>query len=90
MDDRLRQRAYYERTAEHYESMHVSGNDEHGVALAFFAGLARKLDAQSVLDIGAGTGRANVVSIAGVSGCPTPNAHAINCQRRACIAIHLV
>ena len=58
MDDRLRQRAYYERTAEHYESMHVSGNDEHGVALAFFAGLARKLDAQSVLDIGAGTGRA--------------------------------
>jgi ubiquinone/menaquinone biosynthesis C-methylase UbiE len=58
MNDITRQRDYYERTAKHYEDMHVRGDDEHGVALAMFAGMARKLGAQSVLDIGAGTGRA--------------------------------
>lgn len=58
MDDTSRQRDYYERTAEHYEAMHVEGDDEHGVALALFAGLARKHGATSVLDVGAGTGRA--------------------------------
>jgi len=58
MDDTTRQRNYYERTAAHYEAMHVQSDDEHGIALALFAGMARKLGAQSVLDIGAGTGRA--------------------------------
>lgn len=57
MEDILRQRDYYERTAEHYEAMHVKSDDEHGIALAIFAGLARKLGARSVLDVGAGTGR---------------------------------
>lgn len=52
------QRAYYARTAEHYEAMHVSDRDEHGIALAAFAGLARLHGARSVLDVGAGTGRA--------------------------------
>lgn len=58
MNDTARQRAYYERTAEHYEAMHVRADDEHGQALARFADLARRMDAVSVLDVGAGTGRA--------------------------------
>jgi SAM-dependent methyltransferase len=53
-----RQRDYYARTAEHYEAMHVRADDEHGLALAAFAGIARLLGASSVLDVGAGTGRA--------------------------------
>jgi ubiquinone/menaquinone biosynthesis C-methylase UbiE len=53
-----RQRAYYERTADHYEAMHVRADDEHGQALARFAEAARRLGASSVLDVGAGTGRA--------------------------------
>lgn len=52
------QRAYYERTAEHYDAMHVSDLDEHGTALALFSGLARLAQARTVLDVGAGTGRA--------------------------------
>jgi len=59
MDDQVEaQRAYYARTAEHYEAMHVTDDDEHGIALASFAGLARLFRATSVLDVGAGTGRA--------------------------------
>jgi SAM-dependent methyltransferase len=53
-----RQRDYYARTAAHYEAMHVRPDDEHGLALAAFAGIARLLGAGSVLDVGAGTGRA--------------------------------
>lgn len=58
LNDSARQRAYYERTAEHYEAMHVRADDEHGRALARFADMARRLGAASVLDVGAGTGRA--------------------------------
>lgn len=58
MTDTARQRAYYERTAQHYEAMHVRADDEHGQALNRFAGLARRMAAVSVLDVGAGTGRA--------------------------------
>ena len=58
MNDTARQRAYYERTADHYEAMHVCGDDEHGLALALFAGIARRNGARAVLDVGAGTGRA--------------------------------
>ena len=54
------QRAYYARTAEHYDAMHVSDRDEHGIALAALAGLARLCGATSILDVGAGTGRALV------------------------------
>lgn len=52
------QRDYYARTAEHYDSMHMSGVDEHQFALSAFAGMVRMLGAESVLDVGAGTGRA--------------------------------
>lgn len=58
MNDTARQRAYYERTADHYEAMHVRPDDEHGLALALFAGIARRNRAGAVLDVGAGTGRA--------------------------------
>ena len=58
MNDTARQRAYYERTADHYEAMHVCADDEHGLALALFAGIARRNGARAVLDVGAGTGRA--------------------------------
>lgn len=54
----LAQREYYARTAAHYESMHISDGDEHAVALALFSGFARHRGAQTVLDVGAGTGRA--------------------------------
>lgn len=52
------QRDYYQRTAEHYDAMHVSGNDEHAIALAIFSGYARMKNVQTILDVGAGTGRA--------------------------------
>ncbi|MFM5949549.1 MAG: class I SAM-dependent methyltransferase [Novosphingobium sp.] len=54
----VHQRDYYARTAAHYDAMHVRDRDEHGIALAIFAGLARLYGATSVLDVGAGTGRA--------------------------------
>ena len=53
------QRQYYERTAGHYESIHVNASDDHGRALAAFMGLAEIFGpVNSVLDVGAGTGRA--------------------------------
>jgi SAM-dependent methyltransferase len=52
------QRSYYARTAEHYEHLHVRANDEHGIALAWLAGLTDHFGARSVLDVGCGTGRA--------------------------------
>jgi ubiquinone/menaquinone biosynthesis C-methylase UbiE len=53
------QRAYYSRTAEHYDAMHVNQGDEHGKALSAFFGLAEVFGpVASVLDVGAGTGRA--------------------------------
>jgi ubiquinone/menaquinone biosynthesis C-methylase UbiE len=53
------QRAYYAKTASHYDAMHVPGDqrDEHFLALAVMAGLMIYYDCQSVLDVGAGTGR---------------------------------
>src|ERR1700753_1961679 len=53
------QRAYYSRTAEHYDAMHINRLDEHGKALSAFLGLAQIFGpVGSVLDVGAGTGRA--------------------------------
>jgi ubiquinone/menaquinone biosynthesis C-methylase UbiE len=53
------QRQYYERTAPHYDAMHVNATDEHGRALGAFMGLAEVFGPiTSVLDVGAGTGRA--------------------------------
>lgn len=54
----IEQRAYYQRTAEHYDAMHVDDGDEHGKALAAFMALAElQGPVGSVLDVGAGTGR---------------------------------
>jgi ubiquinone/menaquinone biosynthesis C-methylase UbiE len=53
------QQAYYSRTATHYDAMHLDPLDEHGKALSAFFGLAEVLGpVGSVLDVGAGTGRA--------------------------------
>jgi SAM-dependent methyltransferase len=38
--------------------MHISEDDEHGVALRYFSALMREFDLKSVLDVGTGTGRA--------------------------------
>ncbi len=52
------QRSYYARTAQQYENLHVREHDEHGLALAWLAGLAEHFGARSILDVGCGTGRA--------------------------------
>ncbi len=52
------QRAYYSRTAEHYDAMQVRDDDEHGIALAAFVGMVRLCGARTILDVGAGSGRA--------------------------------
>jgi ubiquinone/menaquinone biosynthesis C-methylase UbiE len=53
------QHAYYFRTAEHYDAMHLRESDEHGKALSAFMGLAEVSGpVDSILDVGAGTGRA--------------------------------
>ena len=53
-----RQQDYYAETAPVYESMHVQPGDEHFVALEYVTALLRVVRAQSVLDVGSGTGRA--------------------------------
>ncbi len=52
------QRQYYAKTSEQYDSMHLGENDEHYFALAFLAAILDYLKIKSVLDVGAGTGRA--------------------------------
>jgi ubiquinone/menaquinone biosynthesis C-methylase UbiE len=53
------QQAYYLRTAGRYDSVHVHQIDEHSKALGAFIGLAEVMGpVASVLDVGAGTGRA--------------------------------
>jgi ubiquinone/menaquinone biosynthesis C-methylase UbiE len=64
-----RQREYYARTADHYDAMHITDDDEHGIALASFAGLAKLFGVESVLDVGAGTGRALLKLSATLSEC---------------------
>jgi ubiquinone/menaquinone biosynthesis C-methylase UbiE len=53
-----RQQEYYTETASDYDSMHVQPGDEHFVALEYVSALLRVVRAQSVLDVGSGTGRA--------------------------------
>lgn len=57
-DDIQQQRDYYARTAEHYDTVHVFDDDQQGIAIAAFVGIARLKEAASILDVGAGTGRA--------------------------------
>ena len=52
------QRAYYAATAARYDDMHVHDFDEHDFALAVMVSFIDYLEIDSVLDIGAGTGRA--------------------------------
>jgi SAM-dependent methyltransferase len=52
------QAEYYRRTAADYDSMHVDQNDEHARALRIISHLVREHDIKSILDVGAGTGRA--------------------------------
>ena len=52
------QRAYYARTASHYDQMQVDPADEHAIALAWMAALVEQRGYSSVLDVGSGTGRA--------------------------------
>lgn len=50
------QRAYYERTAAEYDSMHLR-ESEHEFALAQLLGLMKFYSFDSLLDVGSGTGR---------------------------------
>ena len=52
------QRDYYRRTAAAYDDLHVAGYGEHEEALLHVAAYIRAMHARSVLDVGAGTGRA--------------------------------
>jgi len=52
------QREYYDATAGKYDAMHVNEEDEHQRGLKFLAGWLPTLGVRSVLDVGAGTGRA--------------------------------
>jgi ubiquinone/menaquinone biosynthesis C-methylase UbiE len=49
---------YYSATAAQYDDKHVRAGDEHCIALEYVAALARAARARSILDVGAGTGRA--------------------------------
>ncbi len=53
-----RQRSYYQNRAGDYHNDHVVPGDEHFIALEYATTLAKMLDCKSVLDVGAGTGRA--------------------------------
>ncbi|MCX7353639.1 MAG: class I SAM-dependent methyltransferase [Alphaproteobacteria bacterium] len=52
------QRAYYKSTARNYDSSHVNEKDEHYFALRFLEAAIDHYGIRSVLDVGAGTGRA--------------------------------
>lgn len=52
------QTEYYELTANSYDEQHVAPGDGNFIALEYAAGLMYSLGIQSVLDVGAGTGRA--------------------------------
>ncbi len=52
------QRRFYTETATRYDEMHVAEDDPHAVALDFVSGMIDGYGYESVLDVGAGTGRA--------------------------------
>jgi ubiquinone/menaquinone biosynthesis C-methylase UbiE len=52
------QRKYYSQTAVQYDDMHGNGDMAHMLALHFLAGYIKFYDISSILDVGAGTGRA--------------------------------
>ena len=52
------QRKYYANTASAYDALHLDAKDEHYFALSFLIAAFDFLEIESILDIGAGTGRA--------------------------------
>ncbi|MES2603291.1 MAG: methyltransferase domain-containing protein [Pseudomonadota bacterium] len=56
----LLQQAYYAQTAATYDTMHPEERDEHAFAMHVLLGLLDFYDIKSVLDVGAGTGRATL------------------------------
>jgi ubiquinone/menaquinone biosynthesis C-methylase UbiE len=52
------QRTYYRNTADKYDAMHMEGDGEHDFALGFLNEILDFYNITSLLDIGAGTGRA--------------------------------
>jgi ubiquinone/menaquinone biosynthesis C-methylase UbiE len=53
------QREYYSRTASQYDTMHMACEDrEHYAALRFIDALCERFGLETLLDVGAGTGRA--------------------------------
>jgi ubiquinone/menaquinone biosynthesis C-methylase UbiE len=52
------QRDYYDKTADKYNKMHVSGDGEHDLAYALIHALSVHYGFESILDVGSGTGRA--------------------------------
>jgi ubiquinone/menaquinone biosynthesis C-methylase UbiE len=57
-DPVLLQRDYYSTTADQYDRMHNSSADSHAFALAVLVSMIDFFGFQSILDVGAGTGRA--------------------------------
>jgi len=51
------QRAYYDRTADEYDTAHLYEGCQHDVALGYMTPLFEALDIRTVLDVGTGTGR---------------------------------
>jgi len=49
--------AYYEQNASQFDSMHIAPHDEHYKSLVHISNFVESLGIESVLDIGAGTGR---------------------------------
>lgn len=56
--DVVKQRQYYTDTADVYDELHLHTDQEHMFALEWLSGLIRYTGAQSLLDVGCGTGRA--------------------------------
>ncbi|MCX7596374.1 MAG: class I SAM-dependent methyltransferase [Fischerella sp.] len=52
------QHQYYTKTAGKYDEWHLNPEDEHYFALSFLVGVIDYLQIDSILDVGAGTGRA--------------------------------
>jgi len=54
------QKEYYSDTANSYDNLHLSAtiDTEHDFALSFLSGIIKHLSIESILDVGAGTGRA--------------------------------